>query len=174
VSATTAKPAVIVQQPVSLATTLWHRSRDHDLTGLSAEMAYRFLFALFPFALFVASVAAFVAAVLGLGDPTGRIVDGLGDNLPPELAGTVRQELEQVLGQQRPGLATVGALIALGTTGPLELTAGSIRSGSLEASNVDLSKEFINMIVASTGFTAASRVISTSDQLLTELLNTTR
>src|SRR5262249_26298868 len=59
-------------------------------------------------------------------------------------------------------------------TGPLTLSAGSIRSGSLEASNVDLSKEFINMIVASTGFSAASRVISTSDQLLTELLNTSR
>jgi flagellar hook protein FlgE len=59
-------------------------------------------------------------------------------------------------------------------TGPLTLTAGSIRAGSLEASNVDLSKEFINMIIASTGFSAASRVITTSDQLLTELLNTSR
>jgi flagellar hook protein FlgE len=39
---------------------------------------------------------------------------------------------------------------------------------------VDLSEEFINLIVASTGFTAASRVISTSDRLLTELLNTSR
>ncbi len=59
-------------------------------------------------------------------------------------------------------------------TGPLQLGAGSIRSGSLELSNVDLSQEFINMIIASTGFSAASRVITTSDQLLTELLNTTR
>ncbi|HTL27739.1 MAG TPA: flagellar hook-basal body complex protein [Tepidisphaeraceae bacterium] len=59
-------------------------------------------------------------------------------------------------------------------TGPLTLTAGAIRSGALEQSNVDLSKEFINMIIASTGFTASSRVISTSDQLLTELLNTSR
>src|SRR3954466_115013 len=106
-SATRAEQRVAVERPVSLGTTLWHRARDHDLTGLSAEMAYRFLFALFPFALFVASVAATVAGVLRLGDPTGRTIDGLGDNLPPELAGTVRQELEQVLGQQRPGLATV-------------------------------------------------------------------
>jgi flagellar hook protein FlgE len=30
------------------------------------------------------------------------------------------------------------------------------------------------MIVASTGFSAASRVITTSDQLITELLNSTR
>jgi flagellar hook protein FlgE len=59
-------------------------------------------------------------------------------------------------------------------TGPLTLTAGAIRSGALEQSNVDLSKEFINMIISSTGFSASSRVISTSDQLLTELLNTSR
>ena len=51
---------------------------------------------------------------------------------------------------------------------------GMIRSGSLEQSNVDLSKEFINMIVTSTGFSAASRVITTSDQLLNELLQTSR
>ena len=54
------------------------------------------------------------------------------------------------------------------------LGAGAIRSGALEQSNVDLSKEFINLITASTGFSAASRVITTSDQMLTELLNTQR
>jgi flagellar hook protein FlgE len=57
---------------------------------------------------------------------------------------------------------------------PLTLGSGGIRSGALEQSNVDLSEEFINMIVASTGFTAASRVITTSDQLITELLNSSR
>lgn len=59
-------------------------------------------------------------------------------------------------------------------TGPLELSAGALRAGTLELSNVDLSEEFVNLIISSTGFTAASRVISTSDQLLTELLNTSR
>jgi flagellar hook protein FlgE len=57
---------------------------------------------------------------------------------------------------------------------PLDLGAGSVRSGALELSNVDLSKEFVNLIIASTGFSAASRVITTSNQLLTELLNTSR
>ena len=57
---------------------------------------------------------------------------------------------------------------------PLQLGAGGIRGGALELSNVDLSEEFINLIIASTGFSASSRVISTSDQLLTELLNTSR
>jgi flagellar hook protein FlgE len=59
-------------------------------------------------------------------------------------------------------------------TSPLSLGSGGIRSGALEGSNVDLSEEFINMIISSTGFSASSRVITTSDQLITELLNSTR
>ncbi|MBI9017105.1 MAG: flagellar hook-basal body complex protein [Phycisphaerae bacterium] len=57
---------------------------------------------------------------------------------------------------------------------PQELGAGSISSSSLELSNVDLSREFINLIVSSTGFSASSRVIQTSDQLLDELIAMTR
>lgn len=57
---------------------------------------------------------------------------------------------------------------------PEELGAGSIASGSLELSNVDLSREFINLIISSTGFSASSRVIQTSNQLLTELITMTR
>ena len=53
---------------------------------------------------------------------------------------------------------------------PLALGAGSIQSASLELSNVDLSREFINLIISSTGFSASSRVIQTSDQLLNELI----
>jgi flagellar hook protein FlgE len=60
----------------------------------------------------------------------------------------------------------------IGTPG--DLGAGKLVSGSLEMSNVDLSEEFINLIIASTGFSAASRVISTSDQLLQQLLSTGR
>ena len=55
-------------------------------------------------------------------------------------------------------------------TPPLVLGAGKISSGSLELSNVDLSREFVNLITSSTAFSAASRVISTSDTLLQELL----
>lgn len=55
-------------------------------------------------------------------------------------------------------------------TAPLTLGAGKISEGALELSNVDLSREFISLITSSTAFSAASRVISTSDQLLQELL----
>lgn len=48
---------------------------------------------------------------------------------------------------------------------------GTLLSGYLEASNVDLSQEFTNMIIAQRGFQAASRVITASDQILQELVN---
>lgn len=51
---------------------------------------------------------------------------------------------------------------------------GKIRSNSLEMSNVDLSKEFTEMIVAQRGFQANSRIITTSDELLQELVNLKR
>jgi flagellar hook protein FlgE len=46
---------------------------------------------------------------------------------------------------------------------------GSVVSGALEASNVDLSQEFTNLIVAQRGFQANARIITTSDEILQEL-----
>ena len=51
---------------------------------------------------------------------------------------------------------------------------GTIESGSLEMSNVDLAKEFTEMIIAQRGFQANSKTISTADQLLQELINLKR
>ena len=53
---------------------------------------------------------------------------------------------------------------------PGALGAGQIQSGALEMSNVDLSSEFIGLITASTGFQANSRVISTANDMLDQLL----
>ncbi|HEX9089667.1 MAG TPA: flagellar hook protein FlgE [Arthrobacter sp.] len=51
---------------------------------------------------------------------------------------------------------------------------GSISAGSLEMSNVDLSQEFTNLIVAQRGFQANARIITTSDQVLQELVDLKR
>ena len=53
---------------------------------------------------------------------------------------------------------------------PLEFGTGRVIGGALELSNVDLSQEFIGMILASTGYSAASRVISKTDELMNQLL----
>ncbi|MCI1692400.1 flagellar basal body rod protein FlgG [Aneurinibacillus aneurinilyticus] len=51
---------------------------------------------------------------------------------------------------------------------------GLLRGSSLEMSNVDLSEEFTEMIVAQRGFQANSRIITTSDSILEELVNLKR
>ncbi|SDB10484.1 flagellar hook protein FlgE [Eubacterium oxidoreducens] len=51
---------------------------------------------------------------------------------------------------------------------------GSMTTGALEMSNVDLSSEFTSMITTQRGFQANSRIITTSDSMLEELINLKR
>lgn len=51
---------------------------------------------------------------------------------------------------------------------------GQLQSGALEMSNVDLSNEFTEMIIASRAYQANSRSITTSDEMLQELINLKR
>jgi len=51
---------------------------------------------------------------------------------------------------------------------------GNISSSTIEMSNVDLSTEFVNMITVQRAFQANSRVITTSDEILAELINIKR
>jgi flagellar hook protein FlgE len=80
------------------------------------------------------------------------------------------------------GLEKAGgsSYVATGNSGNVQLGAagdagiGSLSGGSLEMSNVDLSQEFTNLIVAQRGFQANARIITTSDEVLQELGNLKR
>jgi flagellar hook protein FlgE len=63
-----------------------------------------------------------------------------------------------------------GAIIGFSGTS----NQSTITPGALESSNVDLSEEFTNMIIAQRGFQANARVITTADEMLTELVNLKR
>lgn len=101
------------------------------------------------------------------------------------ITGTFSNGRARTLGQvalatfaNQEGLAEIGSnLFTLASNSgvpiisqPQELGAGKIVGGSLELSNTELSQEFINLILASTGFSASSRVITTTDQLMQQLL----
>jgi flagellar hook protein FlgE len=68
--------------------------------------------------------------------------------------------------------STNSGLVQKGNPGTGRL--GNLMGGSLEMSNVDLAQEFTNLIIAQRGFQATSRVITTSDQVLEELVNLKR
>jgi flagellar hook protein FlgE len=57
------------------------------------------------------------------------------------------------------------------TNAPGQGGTGTITSNSLEESNVDLATEFVNMIIYQNGYEANSKVITTTDQILQELIN---
>jgi flagellar hook protein FlgE len=65
-----------------------------------------------------------------------------------------------------------GGLIAPGTPGSGSL--GTIQSGSLELSNVDLSAQMADLITAQRAFEANSKIITTSDELLQDMVNLKR
>jgi len=81
------------------------------------------------------------------------------------------QALEHASGNRFRANASSGAE-TVGTPGVDGF--GSSTGGSVEMSNVDLATEFTNMIVAQRGFQANSRVISTGDQMLQDLVNLNR
>lgn len=60
-------------------------------------------------------------------------------------------------------------LVVAGTNG-----SGALAAGALEMSNVDLAQEFTNMMIAQRAFQASSKVISSSDEMLQELVNLKR
>ncbi|WP_156253703.1 flagellar hook protein FlgE [Pseudactinotalea terrae] len=98
----------------------------------------------------------------GVKEPVGRIA----------LAGfTNPGGLEKAGGSGYRASANSGDAV-LGVPGDGGL--GSLVGGALEMSNVDLSQEFTNLIVAQRGFQANSRIITTSDQVLDELVNLKR
>jgi flagellar hook protein FlgE len=77
------------------------------------------------------------------------------NGLAPDQGGAFRTTLES-------GLYNINAANAGG--------AGRMVSGALEASNVDLAAEFTNLITTQRAYSAASRIITTADQMLEELL----
>ena len=80
-------------------------------------------------------------------------------------------------GLEKKGGSLYGATGASGAavyTGAREMGAGKLNPGGLEMSNVDLAAEFTDMIITQRGFQANSRVITTSDSMLEELVNLKR
>jgi flagellar hook protein FlgE len=70
--------------------------------------------------------------------------------------------------------ANPDSALTLGAADDAVTGTGKIISGQLEMSNVDLTNEFTEMIVAQRGFQANSKIITTSDEILQEIVNLKR
>ena len=110
-------------------------------------------------------------------------------NTSGQIVGVYRNGLKQVLGQvamatfkNTNGLEKIGDSMFRSTVNsgyaqvgqPGSAGMGGVVNGALEMSNVDLAQEFTNLVIAQRGFQANSRVITTSDELLQELVSMKR
>ncbi|MGP4059832.1 flagellar basal body rod protein FlgG [Halobacillus litoralis] len=114
---------------------------------------------------------------------TDGSVNYVDENGDPQMAGQVRlanfsnpSGLEKIGGNsfqytENAGAAIEGLddLLVAGQDG-----TGQMVSGALEMSNVDLAESFTEMITAQRGFQANTRIITTSDEILQELVNLKR
>ena len=80
-------------------------------------------------------------------------------------------EFNNAMGLEKVGDNLYAESLNSGEAQIMDVTAdgGYMTSGVLESSNVDLSKEFTDMITTQRGFQANSRVITTSDEMLQTL-----
>jgi membrane protein len=86
---------------------------NDDVPGLAAELAYRFMFATFPFAIFVVAMSGFIASWFGTASPSDQIIKAIGSSLPSDLVGPVKAQLEAALAHTEPQLLSIGALVTL-------------------------------------------------------------
>ncbi len=116
--------------------------------------------------------------VVGYGiDPSGTLTVGFSNGEQRAIAllaiGSVSNPngLEQ-LGENFYGVTNASGDLTIGRAGQEVMT--SVVAGALETSNVDLATEFTDMIVTQRGYQASARVITTSDELLQELVQLKR
>lgn len=125
----------------------------------------------------------------GAGKPLGKMI-GLGVDSSGKIYGSYSNGDKKLLGQiavanfsNPSGLEAVGnnRYAATQNSGDFDgigqdITSnnGAFTSGVLEMSNVDLSQQFTDMITTQRGFQANSRIITTSDTMLEELINLKR
>ena len=93
-----------------LGRTLYKQILEDDIAGLSAELAYRALLALFPFVIFAAALSGFATTLFDINSPTDRIINSIGDALPADAASVVRGQLRVVLESHNPSLLSTGLL----------------------------------------------------------------
>jgi flagellar hook protein FlgE len=117
-------------------------------------------------------------------DPLGNVVIGLSNGDTMNAGRVLVQNFRDPGGLTRAGNNLFTGLESAGPLGGVQLTEannapgtgtlGRIEIGTLELSNVDLSKEFAEMIVVQRSFQAGSRVVTTSDSMLEEIINLKR
>lgn len=120
-----------------------------------------------------------LGAMIGISIDNNGLIKGTYDNGNTETLGQIAvAQFANASGLEKVGENCYRTTLNSGEFDGIgvEISAdgSSMTSGELEMSNVDLSTEFTQMIITQRGFQANSRIITTSDTLLEELVNLKR
>src|SRR2546430_9641807 len=94
---------------LGFAKALYRRWSDNAITDRAAQLAYYFLFALFPFLSFLVTLTAY----LPLQGAVQELLARAGEVMPDEAMAIVQDQLQKLLTVQRPRLLTVSLLLAV-------------------------------------------------------------
>jgi membrane protein len=88
-----------------------------DVTGMAAELSYRFFLAIFPFAIMLAALSGFIADAVGAENPTEQIVDEFSSTLPEDTSSVLERQIDDVISSRDLGLVSFGLAGALWAAG---------------------------------------------------------
>lgn len=108
-AARTGVTAVVSFAPILFARRLVVAILADDIPGLAAQMSYQYLFALFPFLVFLAALAGFIGAQVGQANLFSTVMSFVEVLAPPEVQELVRDWVYGVIYTRSPELLTLGA-----------------------------------------------------------------
>jgi flagellar hook protein FlgE len=115
------------------------------------------------------------------GIVTGKYTDGsLADLFCVQVAkfdnpsGLTKKGSSMFAESRSSGDAVLGVTGGTAVAAGVDSIGGTIYSSTLEMSNVDIAQEFVKMITTQRGFQASSKIITTTDELLNEVINLKR
>jgi len=123
---------------------------DDDVPGLSAEMAYHAILALFPFLLFLTGLTSLIDNVFSVGNLTDRIVDKAAQVMPEDATSVIRSFTQEVVNADG-GIAIVLGLI--GTYWASSSAIGSAMKALNRAYDVQEDRGFVRRKLVALGLT---------------------
>lgn len=99
-----------MRNAIDVARTLFREVMDDDIPGLAAQCAYALVFSMFPFLIFLVSLAAFMPQ----GEPRGPALSPeLSAQVPGPVREIVEKRVEEVASTDRTGALTIALLVAI-------------------------------------------------------------
>ena len=89
------------------------QSKEDDVPGLAAELAFQSFLALFPFLIFLGATGSLLARLLGIENPAEQVVGLLGSNLPQGARETVQEVVSDTLNKGNNNLLSLTVLGAI-------------------------------------------------------------